>query len=175
MNHSKIDIPGSRKPAGPVTIRQAKRGDASRLIAMITSLAGHHGDAATVTPATLDRDIFDASACTTALVAHCGGSLLGYAALNLITHLHFGRRVMDLAHLFVEDLHRGHGVGRQLIAASVEEARRQRCTRLTVGTHPENETAQAVYRSLGFRDAPVGGTRFQLDLPETGALPDGWV
>ena len=99
----------------------------------------------------------------------------GTTHLMCTPHLHLGRRVMTLHHLFVEDGLRGNGIGRHLVAATVAEARRQECAQLVVGTRPENIKAQALYRSLGFLPQDSGGPRFHLDLPADGALPPGWV
>ena len=160
----------------PVTrIRPVRRSDVPRLLEMIGALAAHHGDAATATARTLDRDLFGSSACARALVADRDGQVLGYALLAIYPHLHFGRRVMELHHLFVDDSARGNGVGRHLVAAAVEEARRQECAHLVVGTHPDNQRAQQIYSALGFQAQESGGPRFRLDLPAGGALPQGWV
>ncbi len=160
----------------PVTrIRRAEHRDALRLMDMAARLARHHGDAASPSQHSLERDIFGPTACGQALVAERAGRIVGYALLTCTPHLHLGRRVMTLHHLFVEDGLRGNGIGRHLVAATVAEARRQECAQLVVGTRPENIKAQALYRSLGFLPQDSGGPRFHLDLPADGALPPGWV
>ncbi len=156
-------------------IRAATRQDAPRLLEMIAALSAHHGDHATATLRTLERDLFGPTACSRALVAERDGALVGYALLCPHPHLHFGLRIMDLHHLFVEAAHRGAGIGRHLVAATVAEARRQECGRLTVSTQADNMRAQAIYDALGFERQGAGGPRFRLDLPANGALPEGWV
>ncbi|MDV7142942.1 GNAT family N-acetyltransferase [Tropicimonas sp. TH_r6] len=156
-------------------IRGATRRDAPRLLEMIAALAAHHGDRATASLRTLERDLFGPTACSQALLAERQGALAGYALLCPLPHLHFGLRIMDLHHLFVEPAYRGAGIGRHLVAATVAEARRQECGRLTVSTHADNSRAQEIYDALGFERQAPGGPRFRLELPANGALPAGWV
>lgn len=159
---------------GGTTVRPALRGDIDSLHAMVTALAAHHGDAPRASRATLERDLFGTTACARALLAERRGETAGYAMIHVFPQLQTGTRVMELGHLFVRPEHRGHGLGRRLIAAAVDEARRQQCGRLVVGTRPDNTEAQAIYRGLGFEPAAAPGPRFGLDLP-AGGLPAGWV
>lgn len=157
-----------------IAIRRAVRADLNRLLEMVSSLAAHHGDVAATSREALESDLFGASACVTGLVAERNGAIAGYALLCILPRVHSGRRQMELHHLFVEPAHRGHGIGRRLIAAAVEQARRGNCGRLMVGTHPDNETAREIYRALGFVPAAASGPRLGLELP-AGQLPAGWV
>ncbi|WP_165354534.1 GNAT family N-acetyltransferase [Tropicimonas sp. IMCC6043] len=160
----------------PVTrIRRARSGDAPRLMEMIAALAAHHGDAGTPSLRAIERDLLGRTACGLALVAEHGPELAGYAVLTAMAEPQWGRRRMELTHLFVAPEARGAGIGRQLVAAAVAEARSQDCGRMTVGTHPDNRKAQALYTSLGFTPQASAGKRFQLELPAGGALPAGWV
>ncbi len=161
--------------ARQVRIRRAERGDAPCLLRMVAALAAHNGDNETVTPQALERDLFGPSACASALLAVCGGDAVGYAVLCSFPRLHFGCRVMELHHLFVDSPHRGAGIGRRLVAAAVGEARRQDCGVLEVSTHADNVRAQAIYGSLGFAPRSARGPRYALALPAAGTLPEGWI
>ncbi|SNS75380.1 GNAT family N-acetyltransferase [Tropicimonas sediminicola] len=161
--------------AADTRVRRAERRDGARLIEMVRALARHHGDEATLTPKALERDLFAPGACASALVAERGGEVVGYAVLAVFTHLHWGRRLMEIHHLFVEEAARGAGIGRHLVAAAVAEARRQECGQLLVSTHPDNGVARQIYGAMGFTEHPSTGCRFKLDLPATGALPAGWI
>ncbi len=148
----------------PLTLRSADLGDVPRLCAMIHALARHHGDTPTVTEATLHRDLFGPSPRGRALVAELAGQAVGYALLVPVWQAQTATRRVDLQHLFVEAEVRGQGIGRALVAAAREEARESGAQRLTVGTHPDNARAAALYQALDFAETPVAGRRFALDL-----------
>ncbi|MEN8887244.1 MAG: GNAT family N-acetyltransferase, partial [Celeribacter marinus] len=73
-----------------------------------------------------------------------------------------GERVMDLHHLFVDEAHRGRGIGRALINASHDLARTLGCGRITVGTMTTNIAAQKAYVACGFVPVPMTGKRFSM-------------
>jgi GNAT superfamily N-acetyltransferase len=52
--------------------------------------------------------------------------------------------------LFVAEHARGDGVGRALVAASVERARARGCRRVELDVNERNDAALALYSSLGF-------------------------
>jgi len=80
------------------------------------------------------------------------------------------RRIDDLTcemkRLYVRPATRGSGLGRRLAEAVIAEARTRGYTRMLLDTLPEMAAAQALYRSLGFRDTepyrhnPVPGAVF---------------
>ena len=85
------------------------------------------------------------------------------------------RRIDELAsemkRLYVRPAGRGSGLGRLLAEAMIAEARERGYKRMLLDTLPEMAAAQAVYRSLGFREAepyrhnPVLGAAFlELEL-----------
>ena len=61
------------------------------------------------------------------LVATIGEQVVAYASLMPIGQLQFGARGMDMHHLFVLKEHRGAGVGRALINASLELSKQLSC------------------------------------------------
>lgn len=102
-------VPSARAPM--VTIRCAKPRDLAELREMVAELAAHHGDAATITPEQLERDLFGRTPWITALVAEAGGALIGYAILVPQYRAAEGARGMEMHHLFVRPGHRGTASG----------------------------------------------------------------
>lgn len=100
-----------------------------------------------ITRATWQR-FFDAYEPLYALVAELDGRLLG------LTHYLFHRTTTAIAplcylnDLFTAEAARGKGVGRALIEAVYEEARRAGCPRVYWLTHETNATARTLYDKL---------------------------
>jgi len=68
--------------------------------------------------------------------------------------------VFELAKMTVSESVRGLGVGRALGAATIAHARAIGARRVELFTNSSLAPAIALYRSLGFVDAPVGKTDF---------------
>lgn len=100
------------------------------------------------------------------LVAHVKGKPVGCVALRPLIG-----GTCEMKRLFVRPSARGHGLGRLLATAVVDEARGRGYTHMRLDTTPGMESAQLIYEELGFQTTepythnPVPGTRFlQLDL-----------
>lgn len=146
------------------TVRCACPADVERIVQMVGKLAIYHGDTPAITADDLIRDVFDLNPWIYILVAEVGDELIGYVALCGLTRLQFGLRGMDIHHLFTEATFRGRGVGRSLVEASKIRAIALSCHYLTVGTHPNNHRAQALYESLGFERKDAHPPRFSIQL-----------
>ncbi|TGD44355.1 GNAT family N-acetyltransferase [Pseudotabrizicola sediminis] len=154
-NHASIDI----RPLGAAHLPEVHR--------MLIDLAAHHGDVATITPQVLRGLVLDAPDVRglVAFPADRPSRLpVGYALLARRSDLITGRSGYDIAHLFVQDVFRGQGIGRALIAAARDLALLERCTRLTIGTHPANAGAAAAYRAMGLTERPAPGPSFAVAL-----------
>ncbi|ALI54312.1 GNAT family N-acetyltransferase [Celeribacter marinus] len=151
-----------RHKPSTITIRPALWADKSRLLAMIGDLSRHHGEAATLDLPALVHLLKADMPWLKLLVAEQDGQLVGYAGVTGGMRLQFGERVMDLHHLFVDEAHRGRGIGRALINASHDLARTLGCGRITVGTMTTNIAAQKAYVACGFVPVPMTGKRFSM-------------
>ena len=101
------------------------------------------------------------------LVAELDRRIVGYVRLGFPTPLASNAHVRQIQGLDVSDEARGHGVGRALIRAVVEEARRRGARRLTLRVLGHNTPARKLYESEGF---VVEGV-----LPEEFFLEGGYV
>ncbi|WP_222869336.1 Aminoglycoside N(6')-acetyltransferase type 1 [Roseobacter fucihabitans] len=145
-------------------IRPAREHDLEVVRDMISSLASHHGDVATLTSAQLARDILGPRPWVRVLLAECRGVCIGYVALCPLSKMQFGMRGMDLLNLYVVPDARRTGVAKALIKASQDVAEQEKCDFLAVGTHPDNTVAQDIYRALGFDSLEAPGPRFSIAL-----------
>jgi ribosomal protein S18 acetylase RimI-like enzyme len=145
-----------------VFTRAVTSSDLPAVFEMVQLLAAHHQDASSLTLETLKRDVLGPSPWAAVIVASVDQVLCGYGALTPVMQLQFGVRGMDLHHLFVMQAHRGKGVGRRLVDASIAHAKRQECRYLTVGTHPDNHVAQNMYLAAGLLRRPAPGPRFSM-------------
>lgn len=145
-------------------VRPVTANDLSVVAEMVGKLATHHGDVATVTHAELARDILGPHPWVRVLLAEVAGTCVGYSALCPLAKMQFGKRGMDLHHLYVAPEARRAGVGKALIEASQNVARQEGCQFLVVGTHPDNALVHSIYPALGFDRLDSPGPRFSIDL-----------
>lgn len=83
-------------------------------------------------------------------VAERDGDVIGYAI-----HGRAGRRGY-VQRLAVHPDHQRRGIGRQLVVDGLRWVERRGGAQAVVNTQPDNETALALYRGLGFRLQPAG-------------------
>jgi GNAT superfamily N-acetyltransferase len=64
--------------------------------------------------------------------------------------------MINIHDVFVLKEHRSKGAGRQLMNAIIDEAKKRKCSRITLEVRKDNHKAQILYRSLGFEEAEQG-------------------
>jgi ribosomal protein S18 acetylase RimI-like enzyme len=97
------------------------------------------------------------------LVAALDGTLAGYIRLAHPTPLASNAHVLQIQGFAVAEKARGQGVGRALIRAAVDEARRRGARRLTLRVLGHNTPARKLYESEGFVVEGVLPEEFLLD------------
>ena len=102
------------------------------------------------------------------LVARRDGELLGSIAFWIIAPGH-----AEIKRMFVRAEARGHGVGRRLLEALENAARRRNVERISLETGIRQPEAIGLYRASGYRDCPPFGayTPDPLSLFMTKFLP----
>jgi len=143
------------------TIRFATEDDERRLAAL---------DRATWSPAVApvplwgeDVDFFAREPPEDVLVAEVDGGVAGYVKLRRPTDLPSNRHVRQVNGLAVDPAAQRRGVGRALLVAVVEEARRRGARRLTLHVLATNTGARALYAACGFEVEGVRRGEFLLD------------
>jgi ribosomal protein S18 acetylase RimI-like enzyme len=100
------------------------------------------------------------------LVADDDGGVIGYAyaAIEGYDYMALRGPAGVLHDLIVDPLHRGRGVGRLLIDAALGFFRSRGVPRVVLSTAEQNEAAQRLFASMGFRRTMIEMTR-ELDDP----------
>ncbi|WP_367323726.1 N-acetyltransferase family protein [Streptomyces sp. HUAS ZL42] len=97
------------------------------------------------------------------LVAELDGRVVGYIRLGFPTPLACNAHVRQIRGLAVADEARGRGVGRALLRAALEEARRLGARRISLRVLGHNTPARRLYESEGFVVEGVQPEEFLLD------------
>lgn len=74
------------------------------------------------------------------------GLLVGFEIFSTFTV----RPIINIHDVFVSKTYRGKGIGRRLIQAIVDEAKKKNCSRISLEVRHDNATAQNLYKSIGF-------------------------
>ena len=97
---------------------------------------------------------------TIVFLAYANVAPVGIATCFLGFSTFAARPLINVHDLAVLPTHRGRGIGRLLLAAIEEKARRSGCVKVTLEVQENNVRARGVYESIGFSQAVYG--------PETG-------
>jgi ribosomal protein S18 acetylase RimI-like enzyme len=96
----------------------------------------------------------------TLILAREGGEAVGCVGVRRLAP-----GTAEIKRLYVRPGYRGRDCGRRLAEAAIAAARRSGCARVVLDTLPKMTQAQALYRSLGFRE-----TGPYLPEPTPGAI-----
>jgi ribosomal protein S18 acetylase RimI-like enzyme len=131
-------------------IRTARPGDDGEL-ALLDRLTWSHLHAVMPEPQPPYAPFFsDRRAPEDCLVAELADRLVGYVLLGFPTPVDSNRHVRQIQGLAVAEEARGRGVGRGLVRAAVDEARRRGARRITLRVLAHNTPARGLYEAEGF-------------------------
>ena len=136
-----------------IAVREARREDTARIFALIRSLAHFEKLSGEVVGSAeaLAEHLFGHRPFAEVLVAQGGDDLVGFALFFHSYSTFLTRPGLYLEDLYVEEAHRGRGVGRALLARLAKIALHRGCGRFEWSVLDWNEEAFAFYRTLGAR------------------------
>lgn len=134
-----------------VTIRRATADDAGLILALITALAEHHGQAEYVL--TDERTLVDAGFGEEpkygVLLAEVDGAIAGFLSYTTCYSIWLGDSFMQIDDVFVHDKYRGNGVGESLMYESRCTCQELGLSRIKWEVQPDNVAAIRFYERLG--------------------------
>jgi ribosomal protein S18 acetylase RimI-like enzyme len=139
--------------------------DAAGIVHIIDSYAADPKGGGTPLPSHVkDRmvPVLRAHPTTLVLLAFAAEEPIGIAVCFYGVSTFRARPLLNIHDLAVLPEYRGRGVGRALLAAVEEHARRKGCCKLTLEVQDQNTRARALYQQVGFEDVVIAGsaTRF---------------
>lgn len=97
------------------------------------------------------------------LVLKINNQLVGMVSLLYLISTAMGGKVAMLEDMIIAREQRSRGLGKQLLLAAVEFARKQGCLRITLLTDAVNTAAQQFYQQQGFIHSAMVPMRQQLE------------
>lgn len=114
-------------------------------------------------PSTGLAPVLGAATVADVLVAEQDGVVLGYVRLEQPGPLPSHAHVLVVNGLAVEPARQGQGIGRRLLEAALEEARRRGARKVSLRVLAPNTRARRLYESCGFVQEGVLREEFLLD------------
>lgn len=140
------------------TIRDARAADAPAIAGLLAQLGYPSGPTAVEERLERLRIVGDR-----VVVADFDGRAVGLAHLQVAPALEHDRPAAKIGALVVDEAHRGRGIGRALLAALEDEARRRGCSQLFLTTSERRDDAHAFYERVGLEQT---GRRYGRTLSE---------
>jgi len=134
-----------------ITIRDARRQDASLIVKFIRDLAEyeHLAHEAVATSDDIERELFGLSPKVFCQIAEWSGKPAGFALWYYTFSTFQGRHGIWLEDLFVEPDMRGHRIGKALLADLAQRCVREKLGRLEWAVLNWNQPSINFYRALG--------------------------
>jgi ribosomal protein S18 acetylase RimI-like enzyme len=154
-----------------VEIRRACVEDVPQLCSLLAELFGQEAD---FTPDAERqrrglRLILDNAECGRIYCASHSELVVGMVSILFTVSTAEGNRAAWLEDLVVHADCRGHGIGRRLLSHALAEAAAAGCTRVTLLTDDDNNTAMRLYSGAGFVRSKMAP--FRLKLPSVKLEP----
>ncbi len=130
-------------------IRRFRRSDARATAELLRKLAAFHGEQAFGKPGHFLKYALGANKLSPTWLAVSGEKAVGFIVLDYGMNYLRGTLSTRVDLLFVEESHRGRGIGKALIAAAVRDALKKGCKRFTIGASSKNALSNKVYAKLG--------------------------
>lgn len=143
----------------PITIRNASVADAAALAALLDEL-GYPASANDVVARLASPEAFGNAI---ALVAEIERQVAGLVTCHSFPSIHHSAPVAWLTTMVVGKGFQRSGIGRQLVSAAEQLARRRGAGRVSVTSGRQRDDAHAFYRGLGYE---ASGVRFTRALPD---------
>lgn len=134
-----------------IAVRELQPGECASLLAVVKSLADHHGyaDHFLATAEMFEKEFFKPDSIIGALVAEDGGSIIGCAVWHRSFSTFRGREVIYLEDLAVLPSHRSRGVGKMLMQSMARLAQQRDAASIYWIMMGWNATAKKFYEGLG--------------------------
>ena len=145
------------------TIRRARPEDAAAVARELADYLAFIGEA--LDPHGLDHDVahwqeeYDGRSGVLLLVVDPAGEVVGTAAVHILDP-----GMGELKRMWLRPAHQGSGLGRRLLDACLDEARRLGCRALRLDTKSRLTAAVRLYRAYGFAEIPCYNDNPRADL-----------
>src|SRR3989344_5641006 len=90
-----------------------------------------------------------------------GEKILGWAYLYIMHNDLHKEPFGFMENVFVQEEHRGKGIGKKLIESLIQEAKKQGCYKIIGTSRYERSEVHSMYEKFGFKDY---GKEFRMDL-----------
>lgn len=141
-----------------VSFRPAREADADQLCTLARQLAASEGGMPErLSPGWIRDNMLHVDGPVRVIVAEASGRIAGYVAWSPMVETIFASAGAYVGDLVVDALHRGHGIGRRLIAAAAADAGAAGKQHLWLVTGKGNPDADRFYRRIAnIRHESVG-------------------